>query len=167
MEVSVPGVVTVVAVPRLPGTKPMPTEDMLRGIAAHLDHYRLITTEVYVAAPRYRLVEVNAEVVARASADSGLVQRKLHDQMLAFFHPLTGGSQGTGWDFGGPIYWSEIYRLILDTPGVARLRANQFQVFLDGQLVKGQDDIPIQPDEVVYSEEHKITVGYDNGTVGN
>jgi len=42
----------------------------------------------------------------------------LRERLGAFLHPLTGGSNGTGWDFGQPVYLSQIATLIEQTEGV-------------------------------------------------
>jgi hypothetical protein len=42
----------------------------------------------------------------------------LLEALAAFLHPLGGGADGLGWDFGQPVSLSQIARLIEETPGV-------------------------------------------------
>lgn len=164
-EVPVPGVVTVLIVPGAPPAvrRPEPTEQALRRVGQFLRSRAPVTTELYVAPPRYRKVEVSARVIAAPRADSGAVSKGLTDLLLSYFHPLTGGDDGTGWEFGQPVYFSSVYRLVLTAPGVLRL-ANDLTLIVDGVQRQGADarqDVLLRPDEVVYSENHTVSVTYE------
>lgn len=160
--VPVPGVVTVVVVPEVlkDDLKPIPSADTLKLVGDWLNQHRLITTELYVAAPKYKELEIEARVIAKPTASSGQVAEVLQKMLLAYFHPLTGGKDGTGWEFGGTIYFSEIYRRILDTEGVARLEAGAVTTYVDGQRQPPCSDVLVNPDELVFSRKHKIIVTY-------
>ncbi|MDT4936845.1 MAG: hypothetical protein QOG80_516, partial [Pseudonocardiales bacterium] len=97
--VQIPGVVTVVVVPQSPSPKPVPSEGTLRTVCAYLDERRLLTTELYVAAPIYQRVSITVSLIADDTADLAQVQRDVEAGLLAYFHPLTGGDAGTGWGF--------------------------------------------------------------------
>jgi predicted phage baseplate assembly protein len=158
--VPVPGVVTVIVVPDSLGTKPMPSEDVLKLVGQWLNQHRLITTEIYVAAPRYREVQIEARVFVAPSANGGQVEKALNDMLLEYFHPLKGGSDGSGWDFGGTIYFSEIYRRILDTNGVTRVLTDSLNIYVNGKRVPPCQDVALDEDELVFSTEHKIVATY-------
>lgn len=158
----VPGVITVVVVPEaLPDDfKPLPSADTLRLVGQWLNQHRLITTELYVAAPKYREVEIEARVIARPTANSGQVAEALQQMLLNYFHPLRGGTNGTGWDFGGTVYFAETYQRILNTPGVLRLEAGAVITYVDGQPQPPCTDVFVNDDELVFSKTHKIIVSY-------
>jgi len=160
--IPVPGVITVVVVPEaLPDEfKPMPSEDTLKLVGQWLNQHRLITTELYVAAPKYREVEIEARVIAQPTANSGQVAEALQKMLLDYFHPLRGGANGTGWDFGASISFAETYRRILNTPGVARLEAGAVTTYVDGQPQPACTDVLVNDDELVFSRTHKIIVSY-------
>jgi predicted phage baseplate assembly protein len=162
LALPVPGVVSVIAVPDAEGAnpKPMPTEDTLRRVAAWLQQHALLTTELYVVAPRYRKVEIEARVIASPTARSDQVADVLTRKLLSYFHPLRGGANGTGWGFGDPIYFSEVVRQILTTDGVSRVEAAALTVFVDGQRVDPCTDINLNADELAYSEKHALFVSY-------
>jgi predicted phage baseplate assembly protein len=155
-----PGALTVMVVPQSSAAKPIPTTQTLQAVAAWLNNYRLITTELYVVAPTYREVEVDAQVIAQTTANTDQVAKAVQQSLLAFFNPITGGDEGTGWDFGGTIYFSDIYRTILDTPGVARLATGAVTLYVDGVKIAQATDVPLDQDELVYSETHQITATY-------
>ena len=159
-EVPVPGAVTVVVVPASTNPKPMPADGTLSLVAQWLDQHRLLTAELFVAPPRYRQVSIQASLIAVPTADAGIVQAAVLAQLLAYFHPLTGGRGGTGWDFGGTLYFSETYRQILDIPGVLLIVTGSLKTYVDGVLQDAATDVVLQPDELVYSLSHAITVSY-------
>jgi predicted phage baseplate assembly protein len=159
-ELPLPGVVTVVVVPESTNPRPTPSADTLRLVADWLDSHRLLTTELYVCAPRYRQVHIRAQVLASPSADSGVVERTLRQRLLDYFHPLRGGRKGTGWEFGQTIDFSETYGHILNTPGVVSIRTDSFRTFVDDDAVLACTDVPLEPDELVYSIDHEVEVSY-------
>jgi predicted phage baseplate assembly protein len=158
--VPIPGVVTVIVIPESHAAKPMPTEGTLALVSHWLNQHRLITTELYVAAPRYRQVEIEARVIAAPTANSAEVAEALTKKLLAYFHPLRGGTDGTGWEFGGTIYFAETFRQILTTSGVARVEADAVTTYIDGQRMESCKDIILGSDELACSEKHTIHVSY-------
>ena len=58
--VQVPGAITVIIIPDSQEPKPMPSEGTLQTVCAYLNQHRLLTTEVFVAAPQYNQVKITA-----------------------------------------------------------------------------------------------------------
>jgi predicted phage baseplate assembly protein len=160
-EVPMPGTVTVVVVPESDDTRPQPSEETLRLVAQYLDQHRLVASELFVTGPRYRKVSVRAKVIASPASSSGEVQRALETRLLDFFHPLHGGPDGQGWEFGGTIYFSETYRQILTTAGVLRIDSGEVTTYLDDKEQPSGKDIDLEPDQLAYSIRHEITVSYE------
>lgn len=161
--VKIPGAVTVIAVPDADAPNPMPSEATLATVAAHLDRVRLMTTEVHVVAPTYRLIRIEADLLARRNADFGVVRQAVEDRLNAFLHPLTGGPDGLGWPFGGDVFFSDLYRLILDTPDVLRIVDGQLVIRSDGEAQPFCRDVPLCPGELVYATGHGINILADTG----
>ena len=116
-----PGRVTVVVVPacRLPA--PMPSRELLERVRAYLEPRRLATCEVTTIAPRYRRVGVGARLHVQAGEDTEAIRAQAMAAIDAFFDPLSGGPEGTGWPIGRPIYRSEVMALLAALPGVTRV----------------------------------------------
>jgi predicted phage baseplate assembly protein len=155
----IPGVVTVIVVPESDAPNPLPGAATLAIVCAQLNLHRLLTSEVYVVAPTYRLVLIEATIVVSPDFDLSVVKLAVEQALTTWFDPLKGGADGTGWPFGGTIYYSDVYRAILQ-PGVARLQNNQLVVWLDNQRQAFCRDVPINDGELVYSQGHTITVTY-------
>jgi predicted phage baseplate assembly protein len=160
VEAPSPGSVTVVVLPQSTDPKPMPSQGTLQVVAQWLDQFRLLTTELYVVAPSYKEITIQAQVIARPSADVSLVEAAVVKALLAYFNPLTGGPSGAGWDFGGTLYFSETYRQILDAPGVLRIVTGTLKTFVEGDLQPDETDVPLQPNELAWSRTHDIVVNY-------
>ena len=158
--VPVPGVVTVVIVPDSDAPNPMPNETTRLLVCKHLNLHRLLTSEIYVVAPTYRLVRIEADVVADGSADLAEVKHGIEAAISKYLHPLTGGKEENGWPFGGTIYYSDIYRVLFTVPGVLRLRDNQLVIWLDDERQTFCRDVPIGAGELVYNDGHDIRVAY-------
>lgn len=158
--VPVPGAVTVLVVPDGPGPAPTPTPATLAAVCAWLDRHRLITTEVYATAPRYRSVRVVADILVSPDADLAAVRRDVATALTVWLHPLTGGHDGQGWPFGGPVYSSDLFRIVLSVPGVQRIRENQLTVDLDDERQPFCRDVELERGELIRAEEPDLTVSY-------
>jgi len=159
-DVPIPGVVSVIVVPDGDGPAPVPSEVTLRAVCAHLNAHRLVTSELYVLPPRYRRVQVSADIVVRGDADLATVSRALADRINEFLHPLAGGLDGTGWPFGGTIYYSTLCGVVLDVPGVDRIDDNQLTIEVDGRVADFCRDVPIGVGELLEPLEPQLRVRY-------
>jgi hypothetical protein len=86
----------------------------------------------------YTQVTVAAELVPRDIRQVQKIRQQALIALNAFFHPITGGIKGKGWEFGRDVYASEIYYLLEQVLGVdhvnsLRLLPNQYQAWLHFQ----------------------------------
>jgi predicted phage baseplate assembly protein len=157
----IPGVVTVVVVPYSTAPNPMPGSATLAAVCAELSATRLLTSEVYVVAPTYRLISIQAQIVVDPNSDLSETKAAVEAALTDYFSPLPpGGDTGDGWPFGGPVYYSNVYRVVLDVDGVSRIQDNNLVIWLDNLAQQFCRDVPINPGELVYSNGHQITVSY-------
>lgn len=157
-NVRVPGAVTVIVVPDAPGPTPLPSEGTLRTVCAYLDQRRLLTTELYVIAPAYQRVEIEAEVVADDNADLADVKKGIEQTIKDYFHPLIGGEDGQGWPFGGTIFYSRVSQRVFTVTGVQSIKS--LKILLDGVPTQFCSDVPINEAGLLYSTEPQIQVHY-------
>jgi hypothetical protein len=129
-------------------------------VGAYLNGRRLLTSEVYVAAPTYRKIAIEAQLIVRPQDDLAQVKQAVDAALTAYFHPLTGGQDGLGWEFGRSVFYSDVYRVVLRTPGVDRIDNNQLVIWLDDVRNDFCRDAPLNPGELLYSDEHDIQVSY-------
>lgn len=158
---SVPGVVTVIVVPQSDAPNPTPGSSTLAVVCAWLNAHRLLTSELYVVPPKYHIVRIEANIIVSPSDDLGVVKTAIETNLTVYFGPLTGGDDGSGWPFGGAIYYSQVMRVILGTPGVSRIASNELVIWLDNERQPFCRDVPIEPGALVYSNGHDIRVSYN------
>ncbi len=159
--VQVPGVVTVIIVPKSTNLTPTPTVDIINLVCAYLSKYRLLTTEVYVIPPAYRELTITATVIAKPEADLGEVQSDVEQSLETYFDVFKGGDDGAGWGFGDSILYSDIYRQILSIPSVDRIdTSSKLLVYLDGVKQPEFQDVSIAYNELLYTNGHQINVRY-------
>ena len=159
-DVPIPGVVTVIVVPESDQPNPIAGAATLAIVCAELNQHRLLTSEVYTVAATYRLVQVEALIVVAPNADLSVVKKSVETALTTFFHPLNGGPDGQGWPFGGTIFYSDVYRRVLDVDGVLRVQDSQMVIWLDNQRQQFCRDVSIQPGELLYSTGHQLSVTY-------
>lgn len=95
-----------------------PSEKLLTGVRDYLEPKRLLTTRLHIVAPGWVTIKVNIKLILQPGAKKGSVLEQVKKALEGFFHPLTGGIGGKGWEFGRNIYISEIYQLLDKQPGV-------------------------------------------------
>ncbi len=158
----IPGVVTVIVVPDSLAPNPMPNRTTLQAVCAYLNSHRLLTSEIYVVGPVYRKTRIDVQLIVNPGFDLAQVKNTVLAALDTFFDPLRGGSDGTGWPFGGTIYYSDVYRIIFTTDGVQRIQDNQLLIWLDGLLQQFCRDVPINPGELLYNDPqgHNVQVSY-------
>ncbi|MGH9938136.1 MAG: hypothetical protein ACREAM_17970 [Blastocatellia bacterium] len=123
--------VSVVIAPNQPGNPaPTPSSALRQQVFLFLNARRLITTRVRVVAPIYTAVSVAVAAVRDFGSrlDAATVQQKVEQAVRDFLSPLIGGVDGKGWEFGRPVFRSELYQLIEGISGVDHVR----QLLLNG-----------------------------------
>lgn len=159
-DAQIPGVVTVIVVPDGDQPNPTPNEATLRAVCAYLDAHRLLTTEVHVSPPRYRQIRIEADVIVEPAADLAQVKEDVETRLLEYLHPLRGGPDGEGWEFGGNVYFSDVVGQVLALDGVDRIQDNNLYIWLGPDRFGPCEDVEISSNDLVYSTEHEIRVGY-------
>lgn len=150
-----PGVITVVIVPFLPIDRPKPSEGLRQRVQSYLDARRVVGTRMIVTGPSYRKVSVKAEIHVRPGYHPEWVKSAIESALRAFFHPLTGGQDGTGWPVGRSIYRSEVLQIIDEVPGIDYVHALEL-IDADGEASCG--NLCLRPLELVAAQPMQIEV---------
>jgi hypothetical protein len=159
-EVIVPPHVTVVVVPYSPAPilKPTPSQGFLKTVCLHLDRHRLITTKVEVIAPTYVGIGVNTTLRLRRGFSEITSQEQIDRALQKFLHPLEGGTEGKGWEFGRTVYRSEIYQVLEIISSVDCVQRVDLNFQGVGANRNADGNIAISPQSLVYSLDHQIEV---------
>lgn len=139
------GAVTLLVLPVSDRPTPLPEESQKRAIHRWLEPRRLITTELHVVGPRYAVINrLSARLAVRPGFDLGAVGSAVHDALLTFLSPFTGGDDGTGWPFGQDVFYGDLYDRILAVDGVRR--AWRLVVEVDGTPGDSAADVATVPE---------------------
>ena len=150
----VPGAVSVVIVPLSVEAKPLPSTGLTTLVENYLRTYATPTAVLAVVGPLYVRVDVCVEVALVSFEGASDVEQAVREALREFLHPLTGGRDGTGWDFGRQPYLSDLHAVVSEVPGVDHIR----------QLSINQAEEPAGAAAtnrfLVYSGQHQITLAF-------
>lgn len=150
----VPGAVSVVIVPHSVEARPLPSSALMREVEDHLRKYSPATASLAVVGPLYVRVDVSIEIALESLSGANEVETAAHEALRKFLHPLTGGRDGAGWDFGRQPHSSDLHALISELPGVDHIRRLSItQVEELPQALETQRFL-------VYSGQHHITLTF-------
>jgi predicted phage baseplate assembly protein len=149
------GWITVIIVPQGEEDQPLPTENLLGTVKDFLTARSLATlgNRLDVIGPRYVPIDVTAEFIPRRIEEAKTVEKRVFDNLRAFLHPLSGGPDGKGWEFGRAIYLSEVAAVVQGTEGVDRVR--NLTIRKSGTAAS-QDRIAMGNNDLAASGHHTI-----------
>lgn len=152
---SVPGSVTVVALPKSSGqTPPVPSAGFLKTVFTHLQPMRLLAADLHVIGPQYFVVSVSCQMHLQERYSSSAVKDRVQKKLAEFLNPYCGGEDGTGWPFGRAVYPSELYQIIEGVEGVDYVR--NIQITVNGRAYSIDETAPISSIGLAISGEHRI-----------
>ncbi|MEU9948470.1 putative baseplate assembly protein [Streptomyces sp. NPDC047939] len=137
----------------------IPPDSVLAAVSGRLDERRLVGTRLIVEPPAYVGVTVVAELVAEA-VDADRVRAEALDALFRHIDPLRGGTDGTGWPFGRPVQYGEIFAVLQAVPGVRLV--DEVRLFpadpLTGRRGGAADRIDVAANALVFSHQHQVVV---------
>ena len=148
----VPGMVSVIIVPRSNNAKPLPTLELNNRVQNYLEVNGPPTALVSVAGPLYMSVNVTLQIALTSLEGASAVEQAVYQKLDNFLHPLTGGLHGSGWAFGREPHKSDFYALIETVAGVDHIRTLQVEAIEDQTGVKNTGRF------LVYSGTHQISM---------
>jgi predicted phage baseplate assembly protein len=134
--------------------------DTLQKVTDRLEECRVIGTRVLVEPPVYRGITVVARLRARPRINPTRLQESALAALYAYFHPITGGPDGTGWPFGRPVNVGEVYSVLQALPGTELVEdARLFGADpVTGQRGQQTQRLDVEPHALVFSYEHQVLV---------
>jgi len=117
-----PGSVSVIIVPRSDTRRPAPSVELLDRVTDFLRAATLPGLHLVVVGPEYIRVDIHADLSLSRLDGAGVVEAAALAAVAAFLNPLTGGPDGTGWDFGRRPFRSDLIALLQGVSGVDHLR---------------------------------------------
>jgi baseplate J-like protein len=105
-------------VPHSKDKTPQPSLELRRAVSRYLASRADLTMidegHLFIGPPEYVPINVDVTVFAKSLDAVARAELSVRQKLDQFLHPLTGGVDGTGWDFGRDLAASDIYRLLED-----------------------------------------------------
>jgi predicted phage baseplate assembly protein len=138
----------------------VPSEETLAKIARRLDECRVIGSRVLVEPPRYTGITVVARLRAQPRFSPARLQDAVLEALYSYFHPITGGSDGTGWPFGRPVNIGEVYAVLQSVRGTELVE--DLRLFgadpITGRRGAAIQTLALEPHSLVFSYDHQVLV---------
>lgn len=123
---------------------------MIQRVQNYLEERKMLGVQVRCMSPEFVGVSVQTEVSLEPQYQNPLAQQAILDRLTIalykFLNPITGGADGQGWEFGRPVYPSDIITLLQKVEGVRYLGTIQlFEIRKQGELGKWRRTLPREP----------------------
>lgn len=151
-----PGQVTVAVMPYSEALTPVPSPGFKETVLRHLNHHRLLGTEIHIVAPDYVKISVYTAVVVAPGTVRG--EEKIIRELDRLLQPLDRDALSRGWPFGRTVYRGDIYEVINRIPGVEYVKDLWISAEGNGIRRELSDDVEIPPCGLVYPGDHQIEI---------
>jgi hypothetical protein len=144
---------TIIIIPQGEEDKPMPSSALMRTVEKHLleRSLNLIPSgSIEVKGPSYKEVGIAVDVVPESIDRAIPLEKEIIKRLKEFLHPLTGGPEKSGWEFGRDVHISDVYALLEGIKGVDHVE----NLTLNGE----SKDVTVEDFETVCSGKHRITM---------
>jgi len=137
-----------------------PADETLAKLARRLDECRVIGARVLVEPPRYNGLTIVARIRAQSKVSPVRLQEAVLDALYRYFHPISGGNEGSGWPFGRPVNLGEVYAVVQGVKGVELIQ--DLRLFgadpITGQRGQPVQVMPLDAHSLVFSYDHQVLV---------
>ncbi len=147
------GAVVLVVIPKAEGgvrgltRRLMPSNEILRYVKHYLDERRLVGSILNVVKPRYKDLSLKVTLLRRTVGTSDRLRREIAEKLRTYLHPLVGGRDGKGWEFGRAALKTELIHVVEEVPGVEGVDALDI---LDEDKNVHVEHVRIEDDELPY-----------------
>ena len=157
------GWTTVHIVPDSKDAEPIPSLELRRSVLRYLSDRADVTVvnqeHIVIGPPEYVPITVETTVFAKSLDLVASAELQVKQQLEEFLHPLRGGPDKEGWEFGRDLAASDLYSLLeaiddVDHVGPVRL-------FLGTS--PSDEQVVVGPDALIASGPHRITMSVANG----
>jgi hypothetical protein len=154
----VPGWITLLIIPRTAEPRPIPSFGLREEIRQYIEERTAAELaaghRINVTAPNYLPIDVDTTIVPVDPAEAGSVEQSVLASLEAFFHPLTGGPEGAGWELGRDLFASDVAAVLEHVRGVDYV--TELHLLLNSEL---QDEsVEIAADRIVVAGQFRVNI---------
>ncbi len=161
------GCVAVIIIPESPVDQPTPSSRMLQTVEDYLkSHNPISVSTLTVTGPTYLAVSVTADIYVADINSASAVNFAALNSLKTFLHPLHGGSDGKGWDFGKVPCDSDILGLLQSIPQVDYIQNLKVTICdaQTGDTLPSDNNIVLPGYALICSGTHQVNVKLSGGT---
>lgn len=152
------GFVSLIIVPDSTDAQPCPSLELRRTLKDFLRERApsvvASSERIVVRPPDYVAVGIKATIIVTSIEKAAAVETDARKAVEQFLHPVTGGPDSKGWEFGRPILKSDVFALLERITDIDRVEDLLF-------LFRGQSNperVEIGPNELLASGKHDLTI---------
>lgn len=164
----IPGTITIVIVPQSSDSKPMPSPELRHIVERYIKERCSNLAKLNVIQPSYVVVKISAIIVTKKIDAIPVIEQKAKSQLIDFLHPLYGGLEGKGWDFGAVPCISDIFPLFEKIDYVDHVSKITIQLYNESNSklteIKRTDNFKLPADTLLCSGEHEISAKWIAGS---
>ncbi len=137
------------------------TPQLFARVREHLDVRRTIGARVAITAPYYQGVSVIVRLRAVAGRSPAAVRELVSAAIARFLGPLTGGTRGTGWEFGTDLHAATLVSVLEEVPGVSavdELALFEYDLRNQERLGDALDTVELEPASLFLSSGNQVVV---------
>lgn len=152
--------IKIIVVPEGKEDKPIPSLWLLKIVEKHILQraLNLVSPEcVEIHKPEYVEISINVSIVPESMELAVPLENEILMRLKDCLHPLTGGTEKTGWEFGRDVHISDVYALLEGIDGVDHVE----NLFLNGK----EHDVIVEDHRTVSSGKHTITMKFGGYTI--
>jgi predicted phage baseplate assembly protein len=125
----------------------VPSNEIMRYVKRYLDERRLVATMLNVVKPRYKDLSLKVTLLRRTIGTSDRLRGDIETRVRRYLHPLVGGRDGRGWQFGRSVLKTDLIHLVEEVQGVEGVADIDI---LDEERNVHVEQIRIDPDELPF-----------------
>ena len=110
--------ISIVIVPFSNKQKPQSAQELIKNVENHINVRKPITTKIKVIDPTYAAINIDVTLVINQWHLLSAIKEKAHDDTVAFLHPVYGGYEQKGWEFGVLPCYSDFFSLFESIKGI-------------------------------------------------
>jgi len=107
-----------------------------------------------VRPPDYAIVRITADIFVNTLEKAAAVEREARRKLEEFLHPIHGGPDGEGWEFGRPLSKSDVFAVLERIADIDRVEQLSFQF----RNRIDPDRVEIGPNELIASGDHTLAI---------
>ena len=145
------GQVKLIILPYSSKHQPIPSLALLKQVETYIRSRCEPTVDLIVTAPKWQEVTVvNATISPVSLQGANMLRNTIKQSLETFLHPLTGGKDKKGWQFGRYPRKSDFYAIIQSIPGVNYVESLETE--------ERETNSSLSADTLIYSGNHTINL---------